>query len=93
MNSVDVNYTHFIKAYESKNFDKAGNLAFEILSMLPEHTNSIPESWQYNLSLLFQFLHETSFIFKAEDDFYEMLSTISFKIKSNPHRDWKTILS
>ena len=34
MNSADVNYTHFTNAYESKNFVKAGNLAFEILSML-----------------------------------------------------------
>ncbi len=93
MNSDDINYQHFIKAYEVRDFVKAGNLAFQILSMLPEHKDVITEAWRYKLSHLLQFLHDTSFTFKTEDDFYELLSIVSSKIKSDPYMDWKTILS
>ncbi len=93
MNNTDDNYKRFIRAYQNGNYAGAARMAFEILSFLPSLENSISSLWRYKLSGLFQFLHQTGFEFQTEDDFYEMLSTISIKMKMHPDIEWKEILT
>ncbi|PQJ09774.1 hypothetical protein CJD36_017760 [Flavipsychrobacter stenotrophus] len=93
MTKADDNYKSFTRAYQTGNFVGVARLVVEILCLLPGWENSLSSSWRVKLSELFQFLHQTGFEFKDEDDFYEILSTISIKMKSQPDIEWKEILT
>lgn len=91
--AADTTYKVFINHFRNRKFDLAAPVMFGILSGIVKGESELDESWEYKLAQLLKFLSDNKFTFDTADDFYDMLATIAFQVKKNPHSDWKTILN